>query len=222
MTSLKKIVFVAILALVAQNINSQEGLPIYSDYLTDNYYLLHPSMAGISNCNKIRTTARQQWFGELEAPNLQTLSFNARLGEKSGFGAIVYNDKNGFHSQSGGYITYAYHLMFSRTATDLNQLSFGLSAGFSQSNLNESTFLLSYPTNDSFDPAIFGGTQSASYFNIDASLSYNFLNFSFLTSSVDLTNASRSLIISASAVCKANIVECNVSVAFFNSFEIII
>ena len=52
MTSLKKIVFVAILALVAQNINSQEGLPIYSDYLTDNYYLLHPSMAGISNCNK--------------------------------------------------------------------------------------------------------------------------------------------------------------------------
>jgi len=26
---------------------SQEGIPIYSDYLTDNYYLLHPSMAGV-------------------------------------------------------------------------------------------------------------------------------------------------------------------------------
>jgi len=39
-------VFVAILALVTQTINSQEGLPIYSDYLTDNYYLLHPSTSG--------------------------------------------------------------------------------------------------------------------------------------------------------------------------------
>ena len=25
---------------------AQEGLPIYSDYLTDNFYLLYPSMAG--------------------------------------------------------------------------------------------------------------------------------------------------------------------------------
>ena len=170
--------YVVLLLLVTQFSFSQDGIPVYHDYLSDNLYLLHPSMAGAASPNQVRLTARQQWFGELEAPNLQTLSFNARLGEKSGFGAIVYNDKNGFHSQSGGYITYAYHLMFSRTATDLNQLSFGLSAGFSQSNLNESTFLLSYPTNDSFDPAIFGGTQSASYFNIDASLSYNFLNFS--------------------------------------------
>ena len=170
--------YVVLLLLVTQFSFSQDGIPVYHDYLSDNLYLLHPSMAGAASHNQVRLTARQQWFGELEAPNLQTLSFNARLGEKSGFGAIVYNDKNGFHSQSGGYITYAYHLMFSRTATDLNQLSFGLSAGFSQSNLNESTFLLSYPTNDSFDQAIFGGTQSASYFNIDASLSYNFLNFS--------------------------------------------
>ena len=34
------------------NVNAQEGLPIYSDYLTDNYYLLYPSMAGVSNCGR--------------------------------------------------------------------------------------------------------------------------------------------------------------------------
>ena len=33
---------------------AQEGLPIYSDYLTDNFYLLYPSMAGASNCTKVR------------------------------------------------------------------------------------------------------------------------------------------------------------------------
>jgi hypothetical protein len=36
---------------------SQEGIAVYSDYLSDNYYLIHPSMAG-ANCAKIRLTAR--------------------------------------------------------------------------------------------------------------------------------------------------------------------
>ena len=43
---------------------SQEGLPIYSDYLTDNYYLLFPSMAGAANCTKIRFTGRKQWMDQ--------------------------------------------------------------------------------------------------------------------------------------------------------------
>jgi hypothetical protein len=34
------------------------SLPVYSDYLTDNYYLVHPSMAGASNYNKVRLTDR--------------------------------------------------------------------------------------------------------------------------------------------------------------------
>lgn len=58
----------------------QEGIPVYSDYLSDNYYLIHPSMAGASNCAKIRLTARKQWFGQQDAPELQTLSFNGRVG----------------------------------------------------------------------------------------------------------------------------------------------
>ena len=62
MISFKNIVSILTLVLISQSINSQEGLPIYSDYLTDNFYLLHPSMAGVSNCNKLRVTGRQQWF----------------------------------------------------------------------------------------------------------------------------------------------------------------
>ena len=152
---------------------SQDGIPIYSEYLADNLYLLHPSMAGAATHNQLRLTARQQWFDQDEAPNLQTLSFNARLGERSGVGAIFYNDKNGYHSQTGGYVTYAHHLMFSRSEADLNQLSFGLSAGLTQQRLDETKFPL-----DDYDPVIAGIVQSTSYFNVDAGLSYNFLNFS--------------------------------------------
>ena len=69
--NLKKLYLLAVV-LVGQYTFSQEGLPVYSDYLSDNYYLLHPSMAGAANCTKLRLTARQQWFGQQDAPSLQT------------------------------------------------------------------------------------------------------------------------------------------------------
>ena len=164
---------IAVIALLTQFSFSQEGLPIYSDYLTDNYYIIHPSMAGVANCGKIRLTARQQWFGQDNAPSLQTLSVNSRLGDgPSGLGAIVYNDKNGYHSQVGAYLTYAHHIMFSRNTIDLSMLSFGLSAGFIQYKLDETSFL-----SEGFDPIIAGIEQSATNFNIDFGFSYHFINF---------------------------------------------
>ena len=152
---------------------SQDGIPIYSDYFADNLYLLHPSMAGAAARNQVRLTARKQWFDTENAPNLQTLSFNARVGERSGVGAILFNDRNGYHSQTGGYLSYAHHIMFSRSEVDLNQLSFGLSAGLIQQKLDETRFPL-----DDYDPVIAGIVQSTSYFNVDAGVSYNFLDFS--------------------------------------------
>ncbi len=166
-------IYLLLALFFAQISVAQDGLPIYSDYFADNYYLLHPSMAGAAAHNQLRLTARQQWFDDQDAPNLQTASVNARIGESSGIGAIIMNDKNGYHSQTGGYITYAHHLMFSRSEVDLNQLSFGLSAGLIQSRLDETNF-----DPDIFDPIIGNILQSGSYFNVDTGLSYNFLNFS--------------------------------------------
>ena len=165
--------YIIFLLLLSQIAYSQDGIPVYTDYLSDNLYLLHPSMAGAASYNQIRLTARGQWFGQEDSPRLQTLNFNARVGERSGIGAIFFNDKNGYHSQTGGYLTYAHHIKFSRSDADLNQLSFGISAGLIQSRLDETNFDPS-----DFDPIIAGIVQSSSYFNIDAGMSYNFLNFS--------------------------------------------
>lgn len=152
---------------------SQEGIAVYSDYLTDNYYLIHPSMAGAANCGKLRLTSRAQWFGQEDAPALSTLSFNSSVGERSGLGAILFSDKNGFHSQTGIKLTYAHHIMFSRNELDLNQLSFGISGALIQSQLDETEFLNNQP----FDPNIGGITQKDSYFNLDLGASYNYLEF---------------------------------------------
>ena len=153
---------------------SQEGIPVYSDYLSDNYYLVFPSMAGAANCSKIRLTARKQWFDQADAPALQTLSYNGSVGDKSGIGAIVFNDKNGYHSQFGFKGTYAHHLRFSRDEVDLNQLSFGVNVGFNQSQLDQTEF----KNSENYDPALGNSLENATYFNIDIGASYNFLDFS--------------------------------------------
>lgn len=171
---LQKICLITLTTLLSFLGFSQEGIPIYSDYLTDNYYLLHPSMAGVANCAKVRLTARQQWFGVDDAPSLQTLNMHSRIGDgPSAVGGIVYNDKNGFHSNTGAYLTYAHHLLLSRNELDLNMISFGLSAGFIQYKLDETSFLAP----GDFDQLIAGIEQSATNFNIDIGMSYHFLDF---------------------------------------------
>ena len=169
-----KHLFLALVVLITKQAYSQEILPVYSDYLSDNYFLLHPSMAGAANCAKLRLTGRQQWFGQQDAPALQTLSFNGSISDKDGMGVILINDKNGYHSQKGFRVAYAHHIMFSRDDIDLNQLSFGVNVGFAQSQLDESSF---YTNDPSYDPIVFGQIQKASYFNVDIGTSYNFLDF---------------------------------------------
>jgi type IX secretion system PorP/SprF family membrane protein len=170
--NLKKIFLIFAFALT-QITFSQEGVAVYSDYLSDNYYLIHPSMAGAANCGKIRLTGRQQWLGQEDAPALQTISFNTALDEDgvSGVGMILFNDKNGYHSQRGAKLTYAHHLRFSRGTSDLNQLSFGLSAAFVQSNIDGTDFT-------GFDPVIVPGViQKDAYFNVDVGASYHYMDF---------------------------------------------
>jgi type IX secretion system PorP/SprF family membrane protein len=165
--------YLLLLLVFTQFSYSQEGIAVYSDYLTDNLYLIHPSMAGAANCAKVRMTGRRQWFDQDNAPQLNTVSFNGRVGEQSGLGVILFSDKNGYHSQRGAKLTYAHHIMFSRNEIDLNQLSFGISGALVQSQLDETSFINNQP----FDPIIGGVYQKDSYFNVDIGASYYYLEF---------------------------------------------
>lgn len=146
---------------------SQETLPIYQDYLSDNVYLVHPAAAGIGNSSKLRLTARQQWAGIPDAPALQTLSFHTKFGEYSnaGYGLVLFNDKNGFHSQKGLQGTYAYHLQMGN-GKFFNQLSFGLSFTFVQNQSDQRTF--------TGDRAVAAIVQSTSYYNADFGVAYHY------------------------------------------------
>jgi len=170
---MKKILILLFIPLLfSHNSHAQEGIPVYFDYLADNYYLVYPSMAGIGQGGKVRLTARQQWFDVDNAPNLQTLNAHFRVGERSGIGAILFNDSNGFHSQTGFKATYAHHLQLAGDFRTLNQLSFGLSTGVILSSLDETEFRSVIP-----DPIVSGVKNTTSYFNVDLGASYNYLEF---------------------------------------------
>ena len=145
---------------------AQETLPIYSDYLSDNVFLLHPAAAGIGNASKLRLTARQQWIGVPNAPALQTISFHAKLGKENSaaYGFVLFNDKNGFHSQKGIQGTYAYHLPLTN-GSRFEQLSFGLAFSFIQSQSDQRSF--------TGDAAVNQIIESTSYYNADFSIAYH-------------------------------------------------
>lgn len=146
-------------------------MPVYTDYLTDNYYVLHPAMAGAHYEGlKLRTSYRTQWLGIANAPSMQTLNVHARVGDKSGVGGLFFHDTNGFQSQLGFQGTYAHHINFYRSRAEVNQLSFGLSAGGSFHRHDQSTF---NPTND---PIISGTNVSSSSMFVDVGLTYNYVS----------------------------------------------
>lgn len=164
-----------------------QTLPIYSDYLSDNVYLLHPAAAGIGNSSKLRLTARQQWIGIDNAPALQTVSFHSRFNYEyprgAAYGVVAFNDKNGFQSQRGFQGTYAYHLPLT-TNKFFNQLSFGLSFSFIQNQSDRTSF------GNSGD-VVGGNIISANFLNADFGAAYHYGGFSsyFTVRNLFLTQA---------------------------------
>lgn len=169
MKLLKNLILFFISIFYTIEVISQETLPIYSDYLSDNVYLVHPSAAGIGNTGKLRFTARQQWAGIKDAPTLQTLSFHNRFRDKAALGFILFNDSNGFHSQKGIQGTFAYHLDINR-GSFFNQISFGLSLTAVQNQVDQTQFF--------GDPSISQIVTSDGYYNADFSVAYHRKGFS--------------------------------------------
>lgn len=162
-----------ILFLYSLNLKAQEGLPVFQDYLTSSWYLLHPGYAGAALADQIRITGRTQWFDVNDAPTLFTASYNRRLSKKVGVGGIAFSDTNGNFSQSGFYGTFAYHINLSHRDIELNQLSFGINLQALQRRVDERRL-----TNPNLnDPAINGQVINDLSFNTDVGISYFKQNF---------------------------------------------
>jgi len=105
---------------------SQEmNVPVASQYLADNPYVISPSYAGIGDNFRINLNGYKQWVGIEESPNSQALYADFRVLSQSGVGLSLYNDSNGNTKQAGGKATFAHHIILNYYTKQY--LSFGLS-----------------------------------------------------------------------------------------------
>lgn len=106
-----------------------QQLPLYSQYLENNY-LLNPGVAGSEKMfSPLRLSVHKQWIGIDESPSTQYVSLHHRVAnDVMGVGGMVFHDTFGPIRMLGVQSTYSYHLKVNR---DL-RVSMGLNAIFMQ------------------------------------------------------------------------------------------
>ncbi|WP_190810394.1 type IX secretion system membrane protein PorP/SprF [Flagellimonas sp. S3867] len=136
---LKKSCSIIFMILLALGARAQElTIPQLSQYIADNPFLMSPTYAGIGDHIKVRLNGLTQWVGIEDAPDTQTLAADARIGNRSGLGMLMYNDSNGETKQRGARVSFAHHLTLNRY--DDVFLSFGISYNFNQFRIDVENF----------------------------------------------------------------------------------
>ena len=161
---MRKKLLVLFLLLNALLIQGQElTIPQLSQYLADNPFVMSPTYAGIGDHIKIRINGLTQWVGIEDAPDTQSLAADARLGNRSGLGMLLYNDSNGETKQRGARVSFAHHLTIDRYDDEF--LSFGVSYNFNQFRIDIQNFT------DNNDPYVTDDRSTTNH-NFDIGLMY--------------------------------------------------
>lgn len=172
---MRKYIIYGILLLSAMFARGQElTLPQLSQYLADNPFVMSPTYAGIGDHIKIRVNGLTQWVGIKDAPDTQSLAADARIGNRSGLGVLLYNDSNGETKQRGARLSFAHHLTLDRYDDEF--VSFGISYNFNQFRIDIENFDGPDPnvtddratTNHNFDVGILY-RKDKFYFSVNAS-----------------------------------------------------
>lgn len=123
---MKKIAILSFLLLTLTSGYSQElNLPVFTQYLADNPFVISPTYAGIGDNLRIRANGLTQWVGIKDAPDNQSIYGDFRIADRSGVGVSFYNDKNGNTNQAGAKFSFAHHLILDYYSKQY--LSFGMS-----------------------------------------------------------------------------------------------
>lgn len=122
---MKKLTLYIVLFIASVNYAQELNLPVFTQYLADNDFIVSPTFAGIGDNLKIRANGLTQWVGIKNAPDNQALYGDFRIGNKTGVGLTLYNDKNGNTRQKGAKFSFAHHIVLDSKSRQY--LSFGLS-----------------------------------------------------------------------------------------------
>ena len=174
-----KVFLVTMLLLIVSKSYSQEFVvPVFSQYLADNPFVISPTYAGVGDNVRIRVNGLTQWVGIKNAPQNAAVFADMRIADRSGIGLQLYTDKNGFTSQAGAKISFAQHIILDYYSNQF--LSFGISYNFNSFRINIDEFDKSI-----FDPNIVNDRFNANN-NFDLGLLYRNKGFYLNLSGVNI------------------------------------
>ena len=133
----KLIIGVCILA-IANSFGQELNLPVFTQYLADNNFVVSPTFAGIGDNLKIRANGLTQWVGIKGAPDNQSIYGDFRIADRTGVGLSFYNDRNGNTIQTGAKFSFAHHLTLDYYTRQY--LSFGISYNINNFRIDINNF----------------------------------------------------------------------------------
>ncbi|MBA0882189.1 PorP/SprF family type IX secretion system membrane protein [Flavobacterium undicola] len=131
-----------ILLTVTSGYSQELNLPVFTQYLADNHFVVAPTFAGIGDNLKIRANGLTQWVGIKDAPDNQSVYADFRIASQSGIGISLYNDSNGNTRQTGMKISFAHHLILDYYSKQY--LSFGMSYNINNFKIDIDKFNTTY------------------------------------------------------------------------------
>jgi len=136
--TMKKLILSLVLMAVTTSYSQELNLPVFTQYLADNPFILSPAYAGIGDNLRIRANGLTQWVGIKDAPDNQSLYADFRVLDRSGVGLSLYNDSNGNTRQTGAKVSFAHHLILDYRTEQY--LSFGISYNINTFRLETNNF----------------------------------------------------------------------------------
>jgi len=169
----KFILYIMFSAFAALGYGQELNLPVWTQYLADNDFVVSSTFAGIGDNLKIRANGLTQWVGIKNAPDNQALYADFRIATQSGVGLSMYNDRNGNTRQKGIKFSFAHHIILDYKSKQY--LSFGMSYNINSFRIDIENF---QPTPDIpiVDPSIVDDRAITNH-NFDVGFLYRYNRF---------------------------------------------
>ncbi|EDP70824.1 hypothetical protein FBALC1_08693 [Flavobacteriales bacterium ALC-1] len=162
-----------LLLIMSYGYSQELNLPVFTQYLADNDFVISPTYAGIGDNLKIRANGLTQWVGIKNAPDNQSIYGDFRISDRTGLGISAYNDKNGNTRQKGVKFSFAHHLTLDYKSKQF--LSFGISYNINSFRIEIENFN-SFPDSPVNDPIV-TDDRSTSNNNFDVGFLYRWKAF---------------------------------------------
>jgi type IX secretion system PorP/SprF family membrane protein len=119
-----------------------------------NPFLYNPSYIAPSGYTEVYVNYRKQWSGIEGAPTTGTFNLHVPLNYKAGVAFTAALDEAGLLKTTTGMVSFSYQIYLGKKITDIHKISFGLSAGVTNSRINADE------ADDAQDPVVGNSTSS--------------------------------------------------------------